>query len=98
TDADGAKALRSGDPRRADGSRFEPVIGKPGDGSSPSCAILDEVHEHQDDTLYDTMLTGMGARDEPLLLMVTTAGSNIAGPCYSIQREVDSILNGTAEN
>src|SRR5699024_537847 len=65
---------------------------------SPSCAILDEVHEHQDDTLYDTMLTGMGARDEPLLLMVTTAGSNIAGPCYSIQREVESILNGTAEN
>src|SRR5699024_9552968 len=36
--------------------------------------------------------------DEPLLLMVTTAGSNIAGPCYSIQREVESILNGTAEN
>ena len=24
------------------GSRFEPVIGKPGDGASPSCAIVDE--------------------------------------------------------
>ena len=26
-----------------DGSRFEPVIGKPGDGSSPSCAIVDSI-------------------------------------------------------
>ncbi|WP_299948767.1 hypothetical protein, partial [uncultured Microbulbifer sp.] len=25
-----------------------------------SCAILDEVHEHTDDVLYDTMITGMG--------------------------------------
>src|SRR5690606_31263968 len=29
-----------------DGSRFQPVIGKPGDGSSPHCAIIDEYHEH----------------------------------------------------
>lgn len=77
-----------------DGSRFEPVIGKPGDGASPSCAILDEVHEHQDDTLYDTMLTGMGAREQPLLVMITTAGSNIAGPCYATQQEVQRVLEG----
>jgi phage terminase large subunit-like protein len=30
--------------RPADGSRFEPVIGKPGDGASPHCAIVDEYH------------------------------------------------------
>ena len=29
-----------------DGSRLEPMIGDPGDGSSPSCAIVDEFHEH----------------------------------------------------
>ncbi len=33
----------------ATGSRFEPVIGKPGDGASPSCAIVDEFHEHDSD-------------------------------------------------
>ena len=93
-DTAGAKALRNGEPRRADGGRFEPVIGKPGDGASPSCAILDEVHEHPDDTLYDTMLTGMGAREQPLLLMITTAGSNIAGPCYASQKEVERMLEG----
>lgn len=31
-----------------DGSKFEPVIGAPGDGASPHCAIVDEYHEHPD--------------------------------------------------
>ena len=43
-------------------SKFEPVIGKPGDGASPSCAIVDEYHEHKTAELFDTMKTGMGAR------------------------------------
>lgn len=93
-DGMGTKPLADGRKRMADGSRFEPVIGKPGDGASPSCAILDEVHEHPDDTLYDTMLTGMGAREQPLLLAITTAGSNIAGPCYALQKEVERMLEG----
>lgn len=94
----GTKPRRDGSKRFPDGSRFEPVIGKPGDGASPSCAILDEVHEHPDDTLYDTMLTGMGARDEPLLLMITTAGSDISGPCYASQKELEAVLDGSMEN
>jgi phage terminase large subunit-like protein len=36
-----------------DGSRFEPVIGKPGDGASPSCAVADEYHEHTTSDLVD---------------------------------------------
>ena len=40
------------------GSRFEPIIGKPGDGASPHCAIVDEYHEHKTDELLDTMETG----------------------------------------
>lgn len=97
-DMPGIKPLADGRRRMPDGGRFEPVIGKPGDGSSPSCAILDEVHEHPDDTLYDTMLTGMGAREQPLLLMITTAGNNIAGPCYAVQKEVESVLQGTMKD
>lgn len=97
-DQTGTKPLIDGSKRRGDGSRFEPVIGKPGDGASPSCAILDEVHEHPDDILYDTMLTGMGAREQPLLLGITTAGSNISGPCYEIQKDVEAVLSGSNEN
>lgn len=75
-------------------SKFEPLIGKPGDGASPSCAIVDEYHEHNSSELYDTMWTGMGARSQPLLLMITTAGSNIGGPCYTHQVELQKVLEG----
>lgn len=80
----------------SNGSRFEPLIGKPGDGASPSCAIIDEYHEHDTDELLATMQTGMGARRQPLILVITTAGWNIAGPCYAMmlaaRRMLDSIV------
>lgn len=78
-----------------DGSRFEPLIGNPGDGASPSCAIIDEYHEHDSAALYETMLTGMGARRQPLVLIITTAGANIEGPCYDKRRQVIEMLDGT---
>ncbi len=78
------------------GSRFEPVVGKPGDGASPSCAIIDEYHEHETDVLVETMRTGQGARDEPILLMITTAGDNIAGPCYAAMQDAQTVLTGNA--
>lgn len=79
----------------ADGSRFEPLIGNPGDGSSPSCSIVDEYHEHDSAALYETMLTGMGARRQPLMFIITTAGANIEGPCYDKRRQVIEMLEGT---
>ena len=75
-------------------AKFEPVIGKPGDGASPSCAIVDEYHEHKTPELYDTMQTGMGARSQPLMLVITTAGFDISGPCYLHQKELEKILEG----
>ena len=79
-------------------SKFEPVIGKPGDGASPSCAIVDEYHEHKTPDLYETMQTGMGARSQPLVLVITTSGTNVSGPCYTHQVELQKILEGTIEN
>lgn len=82
----------------ADGSRFEPVIGKPGDGASPSCAVVDEYHEHDTSEMVDTMETGMGAREQPLLLMITTAGFNIAGPCYDQEQDAKKVLDGVLDD
>lgn len=78
-------------------SRIEPLIGKPGDGSSPYAALVDEYHEHPDDTLYDTMKTGMGARSQPLLYAITTAGVNLGGPCYQQNKFAKEVLEGTKE-
>ena len=82
----------------ADGSRFEPLIGNPGDGSSPSCAIIDEFHEHDAPDQYETMLTGMGAREQALMFIITTSGFNLAGPCYDKRRQVQQMLDGVMPN
>lgn len=76
--------------------RFEPLIGKPGDGSSPSCSIHDEFHEQPDSDQFDTMATGMGAREQGLQLVITTAGSNIESPCYQLERDIERVLLGEA--
>jgi len=77
-----------------DGSKFETVIGKPGDGASPHCAIIDEYHEHDTSEQLDTMVTGMGAREQPLSLVISTAGTNIAGPCRADWKQCEKILEG----
>lgn len=79
---------------RPDGSVFAPIVGDPGDGDSPSCAIIDEYHEHATDALYTTMTTGQGAREQPLTLIITTAGYDIASPCYDKRSQVVEILEG----
>ena len=79
-------------------SRFEPVIAKPGDGSSPSCALIDEYHEHKTPDLYNTMRTGQGARIQPLTIIVTTGGTDTSGPCYDKRIQVTRILEGTIHN
>ena len=78
-----------------EGSVFEPIIGDPPDGQSPHCAIVDEFHEHPTSALYDTMQTGMGARRQPLIFTITTAGFNIEGPCYDLRGRVQEMLLGT---
>jgi phage terminase large subunit-like protein len=84
--------------REEDASRFVPVVGNPGDGASPSCAILDEVHEHPSPVLIDTMRTGMGARSQPLLICITTAGSNLSGPCYAMRLDAQKVLAKQLDN
>lgn len=84
--------------RPDDGSKFETIVGDPGDGQSPSCSIHDEYHEHADDAQVDTMITGMGARSQPLQLLITTAGENLAGPCYAMVLEEREKLAGIGHN
>ena len=80
------------------GSKFEPLIGDPGDGASPSCGIADEFHEHANDNLVDTLVTGMGARENPLMLYITTAGADMGGPCYAKRDDVKNILSGAVKD
>lgn len=78
-------------------SRFERLIGKPGDGASPSCAIIDEYHEHPTSELYDTMDTGRGARTQPMKVIISTAGTDTSVPCFDLYLEAKKILDGTRD-
>ena len=82
----------------ADSSKFETIVGDPGDGQSPSCSIHDEYHEHPDDGQVNTMQTGMGAREQPMQVLITTAGDNLAGPCYAAIQEERGKLAGIGHN
>ena len=44
------------------------------EGLSPTLVIMDELHALPSRELFDVMQLGMGARREPLLLAITTAG------------------------
>jgi phage terminase large subunit-like protein len=79
-------------------SRFHPVVGKPGDGASVYCALLDELHEATDPDQYDTFKTGANKRKNSLIGIISTAGSTTEGPCHSKQRDVEQVLDGTIEN
>jgi len=82
----------------ATGSRFEPVIGNPGDGASPSCGIADEYHEHKSSDLVDTFVTGMGSREQPIMFQITTAGADMGGPCYEKRSDVIQILSKSVDD
>ena len=81
-----------------EGSKFEIVIGNPGDGPSPHCFIHDEFHEQLTWSQYETAKTGMMAREQPLQLTISTAGVNSESPCHELQEDLKKILDGTLIN
>lgn len=93
--AAGKIGVNAGSLVSSDGSKFEPIIGKPGDGSSPHCSVTDEFHEHKTDELIATMETGMGARRQPMSIVTSTAGSNLAGPCRLDWKLCERILENS---
>lgn len=57
------------------------------DGFNPSLGVVDEYHEAKDDLLLNVIESGQGARPEPLLFVVTTAGFDKQGPCFTKLRK-----------
>ncbi len=82
------------------GSKFEPVSSdvKTLDGKNPHMGIIDEYHAHPDAGVFDALRTGMGARENPLMWVITTAGSNLGGPCYRANGYAKKVLDGTVED
>src|SRR3546814_12243046 len=67
------------------------------DGWNPFVGILDELHAHKDRGLFDVIRSAFGARKQPLMWMITTAGYDVRGVCYEQRTLVEKILRGTVE-
>lgn len=68
------------------------------EGYSPSMAILDEVHNWTDNTVYNAIKTGTGARKNPLILIITTAGNKNNGFCNDYLKYHKNILDNQIED
>lgn len=64
------------------------------EGSNPSCGIIDEYHLHVTNVMLAMLETGMVQRENPLLLIITTAGHNTALPCFPYRENLKKILLG----
>lgn len=68
------------------------------DGLNVYMATIDELHAHSTRGLYDVFETAISKRDQALLLMTTTAGSDRTGICYEIRSDLLAVLEGRAED
>ncbi|MFL7940803.1 terminase large subunit [Priestia megaterium] len=64
------------------------------DGLNVHGASLDEIHAWKDKNLYDVIVDGTSAREQPLILMITTAGT-VRESVYDMKYdEAVMLLNG----
>lgn len=68
------------------------------DGYNSYCFVLDECHEQKDSKLWDVMVSSQGMRDNSLAMIITTAGFNKFGFCYSYRQTCIDILHGVKED
>lgn len=53
-------------------------------GGNPFMYLIDELHAHPNMDMYEAMKTGTAVRDEPLGLILTTAGKQRSGPLWDM--------------
>ena len=68
------------------------------DGLNSHAVIIDELHAIQDPKLYEVMKESMGARTNPLLVMITTAGTVRESIFDQIYQYANNVLNGDVDD
>jgi len=73
---------------KASGSYFAAVasVGDLIHGSNLHGAVVDELHVHKSRDVVDAVETGVGARDQPLVLIITTPDDGRPGTIYAEKR------------
>ncbi len=84
----------------ATASKFEPLSAddKTLDGLNIHCGLIDEFHAHRTGDVYNLIDTATGSRSQPLIFIITTAGSDITSACYDMHAYTEKILSGVIED
>lgn len=64
------------------------------DGRNPSLYVVDEFHAATTSACYDVMKSGQGQRENPLAIVITTAGFSQTSPCHEMRKTCVDILAG----
>ena len=64
------------------------------DGLNPHGSFIDELHAIEDKNLYDVIIDGMSAREQPISIITTTAGTVREGIFDLKYDECEKIING----
>lgn len=68
------------------------------DGPNPSMFLLDEYHAAKNTALKDVLQSGQGMRDDPMAVIITTAGFDKLGPCYMFREMCTEVLAGLKDD
>lgn len=64
------------------------------DGLNIHGAVVDEVHAHKTRAVWDVLDSADGARSQPMISAITTAGSDRSGICYELRDYTIKVLEG----
>ena len=64
------------------------------DGLNVHCALIDEIHAHKTREVYDVIETATGARTQPLIFVISTAGFILDGIATELWKYGEEILEG----
>lgn len=97
----GVKALQREIVRERDQS-FMKAVAAVGDllqGTNPNGYIVDELHVHKSSEVIDALESGVGARSQPLGIIITTADDGGEHTVYADRRkEVEQLCKGVIKN
>lgn len=68
------------------------------DGFNASMYLIDEYHAAKNSGLKDVLQSSQGMRDNPMAVIITTAGFDKLGPCYQYREMCTEVLSGLKEN
>lgn len=68
------------------------------DGLNVHCAIIDELHAHKTDKVYNVIESSRGSRLHPLIWIITTAGFDQSSICFQIRNYLTQVLNGVIQD